>query len=93
MVLVEEGQATLTATVVRVGSQAWVIPAGKPFPPRGIVIGPATREVVYQTFYEATHCPRGHVRDGDSGRCRFGSECYRGKVGDRFEEWTWGEPG
>lgn len=88
----------LTATAVRVGMKAILIPNDQPIPDGAVVYGKASREVVYQTFYEATHCRQGHPRIPGLGVCRFQlqgscspSRARRGRslLG---VDWTWGVP-
>jgi hypothetical protein len=51
----------LRCTSVRIGSRLVLVPDGQPIV-ADVVYGPAPAELVYRTFYEATHCPNGHLR-------------------------------
>lgn len=91
----------LRATAVRVGMRVVLVPVDQPMPNDvAVVYGPATRDAVYDTFYRDTHCPNGHVRDGNRRQVQ-----YRGKLrdycapcvddrsrGETVTDWTWGEP-
>ena len=90
--------ATLEATALRVGTRVILVPVGQPLPEDAVVYGKVRADVVYQTFYEATHCRRGHRRlDGPGTRCRAAasrpSNCSTTGYADQWPpEWTWGRP-
>lgn len=90
----------LRATAVRVGLRVLLIPVGKPIPAGAVVYGPAKMERVYETFYEETHCPHGHLRANyerkvrrDDGNGRMSTVC-RGCNRDKVlpASWPWGAP-
>lgn len=83
---------TLTATAVRIGAQVFLIPHEQPIPDDAIVYGKATAEAVYATFYEATHCRRGHPRVEGPKRCIAEQLAHCDAYEARFEAWTWGAP-
>lgn len=86
----------LRASVVRINARMLLIPHGQQIPERSVVLGKATPDAVYQTFYEATHCRRGHRRlRGPGSPCRYKNFCANPRGGGRIDhgpEWTWGAP-
>ena len=90
----------LEATAVRVGMRVMLYPAGQPIPEDAVVYGPAKAARVYETFYEATHCPHGHLRAEyerryrrSDGNGRMGSACRACAPGaEKAAEWSWGAP-
>jgi hypothetical protein len=82
---------TLEAVVVRVNLNTILVPVGQPIPDGGVLLRRASSEEVYRVFYEATHCPAGHLRRRDrGGKDRHSCE-YR-SLDPTDIEWTWGQP-